>query len=100
MYQPAKVYKIKHLHKIEVAQNDPSGCTFVLVCHFPVLQNKYQKINGSREFFFLDRALCPFFIKKKLGRNITMWSCRGGEEPSREDHRRPSYWVHTSFITS
>ncbi|XP_066339899.1 exocyst complex component SEC3A-like [Miscanthus floridulus] len=28
--EPAKVYKIKHLHKIEVAQNDPSGCTFVL----------------------------------------------------------------------
>ncbi|PWZ27303.1 Exocyst complex component SEC3A [Zea mays] len=27
---PAKVYKIKHLHKIEVSQNDPSGCTFVL----------------------------------------------------------------------
>jgi len=53
MYQPAKVYKIKHLHKIEVAQNDPSGCTFVLVC-MPLprspIQNKYQKINGSREF--------------------------------------------------
>ncbi|KAL5667180.1 hypothetical protein ACJX0J_019401, partial [Zea mays] len=28
--EPAKVYKIKHLHKIEVSQNDPSGCTFVL----------------------------------------------------------------------
>ena len=30
-YQPAKVYKIKHLSKIEVVQNDPSGCTFLLV---------------------------------------------------------------------
>ncbi|XP_066383070.1 exocyst complex component SEC3A-like [Miscanthus floridulus] len=29
--EPAKVYKIKHLHKIEVAQNDPSGCTFVFL---------------------------------------------------------------------
>ncbi|KAM0931514.1 hypothetical protein ACQ4PT_000270 [Festuca glaucescens] len=29
-YQPAKVYKIKHLHKVEVASSDPSGCTFIL----------------------------------------------------------------------
>ncbi|KAF7052730.1 hypothetical protein CFC21_060787 [Triticum aestivum] len=28
--EPAKVYKIKHLHKVEVASNDPSGCTFIL----------------------------------------------------------------------
>ncbi|KAL6875707.1 hypothetical protein ACP4OV_013220 [Aristida adscensionis] len=28
--EPAKVYKIKHLHKVEVVQNDPSGCTFLL----------------------------------------------------------------------
>ncbi|RLM57697.1 exocyst complex component SEC3A-like [Panicum miliaceum] len=28
--ESAKVYKIKHLHKIEVVQNDPSGCTFLL----------------------------------------------------------------------
>ncbi|XBI73164.1 hypothetical protein VPH35_066964 [Triticum aestivum] len=28
--EPAKVYKIKHLHKVEVATNDPSGCTFIL----------------------------------------------------------------------
>ncbi|KAG2557357.1 hypothetical protein PVAP13_8NG232303 [Panicum virgatum] len=28
--EPAKVYKIKHLSKIEVVQNDPSGCTFLL----------------------------------------------------------------------
>ncbi|KAK3118552.1 hypothetical protein QOZ80_9BG0701350 [Eleusine coracana subsp. coracana] len=28
--EPAKVYKIKHLSKVEVAQNDPSGCTFIL----------------------------------------------------------------------
>ncbi|XP_062182581.1 exocyst complex component SEC3A-like isoform X2 [Phragmites australis] len=26
----AKVYKIKHLSKVEVVQNDPSGCTFLL----------------------------------------------------------------------
>lgn len=43
MYQPAKMYKIKHLHKIEVAQNDPSGCTFILVCHFP-----FSRINTRR----------------------------------------------------
>lgn len=30
-HQPAKVYKIKHLSKVEVVQNDPSGCTFLLV---------------------------------------------------------------------
>jgi hypothetical protein len=29
--QPAKVYKVKHLSKVEVVQNDPSGCTFLLV---------------------------------------------------------------------
>ncbi|KAM0931513.1 hypothetical protein ACQ4PT_000270 [Festuca glaucescens] len=28
--EPAKVYKIKHLHKVEVASSDPSGCTFIL----------------------------------------------------------------------
>ncbi|GJN06786.1 hypothetical protein PR202_ga24547 [Eleusine coracana subsp. coracana] len=28
--EPAKVYKIKHLSKVEVVQNDPSGCTFLL----------------------------------------------------------------------
>ncbi|KAH6559557.1 hypothetical protein KP509_1Z003000 [Ceratopteris richardii] len=28
--QPAKVYKLKHLSKIEAVQNDNTGCTFVL----------------------------------------------------------------------
>ncbi|CAN6362829.1 unnamed protein product [Urochloa humidicola] len=28
--EPAKMYKIKHLSKVEVVQNDPSGCTFLL----------------------------------------------------------------------
>ncbi|TVU25817.1 hypothetical protein EJB05_28327 [Eragrostis curvula] len=28
--EAAKVYKIKHLSKVEVVQNDPSGCTFLL----------------------------------------------------------------------
>uniref|UniRef100_A0A0D9XR37 Exocyst complex component Sec3 PIP2-binding N-terminal domain-containing protein n=1 Tax=Leersia perrieri TaxID=77586 RepID=A0A0D9XR37_9ORYZ len=28
--EPAKVYKMKHLSKVEVVQNDPSGCTFLL----------------------------------------------------------------------
>ncbi|KAL0366146.1 UNVERIFIED_CONTAM: Exocyst complex component SEC3A [Sesamum radiatum] len=28
--EPAKLYKLKHLSKVEVATNDPSGCTFVL----------------------------------------------------------------------
>ncbi|XP_058081766.1 exocyst complex component SEC3A-like [Magnolia sinica] len=28
--EPAKMYKIKHLSKVEVIQNDPSGCTFML----------------------------------------------------------------------
>ncbi|XP_015698139.1 exocyst complex component SEC3A-like isoform X2 [Oryza brachyantha] len=28
--EPAKVYKLKHLSKVEVVQNDPSGCTFLL----------------------------------------------------------------------
>ncbi|KAL7155191.1 hypothetical protein ABFS83_03G059400 [Erythranthe nasuta] len=28
--EPAKLYKLKHLSKIEVVTNDPSGCTFML----------------------------------------------------------------------
>ncbi|RVX15214.1 Exocyst complex component SEC3A [Vitis vinifera] len=28
--QPAKLYKLKHLSKVEVIANDPSGCTFML----------------------------------------------------------------------
>ncbi|KAG9138597.1 hypothetical protein Leryth_012935 [Lithospermum erythrorhizon] len=28
--EPAKIYKIKHLSKVEVVTNDPSGCTFML----------------------------------------------------------------------
>ncbi|XP_010263828.1 PREDICTED: exocyst complex component SEC3A-like [Nelumbo nucifera] len=28
--EPAKVYKLKHLSKVEVISNDPSGCTFTL----------------------------------------------------------------------
>ncbi|KAK2392499.1 Exocyst complex component S3A [Trifolium repens] len=28
--EPAKIYKLKHLSKVEVATNDPSGCTFTL----------------------------------------------------------------------
>ncbi|XP_031406363.1 exocyst complex component SEC3A-like [Punica granatum] len=28
--EPAKLYKLKHLTKIEVMNNDPSGCTFML----------------------------------------------------------------------
>ncbi|KAF8775130.1 hypothetical protein HU200_004941 [Digitaria exilis] len=30
IFQPAKLYKLKHLTKVEVISNDPSGCTFVL----------------------------------------------------------------------
>lgn len=30
--QPAKVYKLKHLNKVEAVSSDNSGCTFVLVC--------------------------------------------------------------------
>uniref|UniRef100_A0A2P2MS87 Exocyst complex component SEC3A isoform X2 n=1 Tax=Rhizophora mucronata TaxID=61149 RepID=A0A2P2MS87_RHIMU len=29
--EPAKLYKLKHLTKVEVIANDPSGCTFTLV---------------------------------------------------------------------
>ncbi|WMV57024.1 hypothetical protein MTR67_050409 [Solanum verrucosum] len=28
--RPAKLYKLKHLSKVEVVTNDPSGCTFML----------------------------------------------------------------------
>ncbi|KAG8377709.1 hypothetical protein BUALT_Bualt08G0061000 [Buddleja alternifolia] len=28
--EPAKLYKLKHLSKVEVVTNDPSGCTFLL----------------------------------------------------------------------
>ncbi|KAM0035380.1 putative exocyst complex component Sec3, PIP2-binding domain-containing protein [Helianthus debilis subsp. tardiflorus] len=28
--EPAKLYKLKHLSKVEVLTNDPSGCTFML----------------------------------------------------------------------
>ncbi|KAL5074011.1 hypothetical protein RYX36_012995 [Vicia faba] len=28
--EPAKIYKLKHLSKVEVVSNDPSGCTFTL----------------------------------------------------------------------
>jgi hypothetical protein len=28
--EPAKLYKLKHLSKVEVVTNDPTGCTFVL----------------------------------------------------------------------
>ncbi|GER30006.1 exocyst complex component sec3A [Striga asiatica] len=28
--EPAKLYKLKHLSKVEVISNDPSGCTFML----------------------------------------------------------------------
>jgi len=28
--EPAKMYKLKHLSKVEVITNDPSGCTFTL----------------------------------------------------------------------
>lgn len=70
LYQPAKVYKIKHLHKIEVSQNDPSGCTFVLVCHFPVrspeykyheeqwIQNIYILVMTNRLLCFLEMNCC------------------------------------------
>ncbi|XP_028554059.1 exocyst complex component SEC3A isoform X5 [Dendrobium catenatum] len=30
LLEPAKLYKLKHLSKVEVIQNDPSGCTFML----------------------------------------------------------------------
>ncbi|KAF9604135.1 hypothetical protein IFM89_002810 [Coptis chinensis] len=30
LFQPAKLYKLKHLSKVEVISNDPSGCTFFL----------------------------------------------------------------------
>lgn len=33
--QPAKLYKLKHLSKVEVLTNDPSGCTFTLVMLHP-----------------------------------------------------------------
>lgn len=29
------MYKLKHLHKVEVVSNDPSGCTFTLVMLLP-----------------------------------------------------------------
>jgi len=29
--QPAKMYDLKHLSKVEVITSDPSGCTFTLV---------------------------------------------------------------------
>jgi hypothetical protein len=29
--QPGKLYKLKHLTKLEVVANDPSGCTFFMV---------------------------------------------------------------------
>ncbi|KAG6406392.1 hypothetical protein SASPL_133992 [Salvia splendens] len=32
--EPAKLYKLKHLSKVDVVTNDPSGCTFMLVCPF------------------------------------------------------------------
>lgn len=32
-HQPAKLYKLKHLSKVEVLANDPSGCTFTLVSY-------------------------------------------------------------------
>ncbi|KAL1366752.1 hypothetical protein HN51_020826 [Arachis hypogaea] len=28
--EPAKIYKLKHLSKVEVVREDPSGCTFIL----------------------------------------------------------------------
>ncbi|XP_027354856.1 exocyst complex component SEC3A-like [Abrus precatorius] len=28
--EPAKIYKLKHISKVEVVSNDPSGCTFTL----------------------------------------------------------------------
>lgn len=31
LLKPAKIYKLKHLSKVEVNSNDPSGCTFTLV---------------------------------------------------------------------
>ncbi|KAI0520673.1 hypothetical protein KFK09_008151 [Dendrobium nobile] len=31
LLEPTKLYKLKHLSKVEVIQNDPSGCTFMLV---------------------------------------------------------------------
>ena len=31
--QPAKVYKLKHLNKVEAVSSDNSGCIFVLVCN-------------------------------------------------------------------
>lgn len=57
--QPAKLYKLKHLSKVEVITNDPSGCTFTLV--MPYLIFIYGNIfsflffppSGSYEFFFL-----------------------------------------------
>ncbi|KAI3985934.1 hypothetical protein MKX01_039016 [Papaver californicum] len=32
--EPAKIYKLKHLSKVEVVSNDPSGCTFMLVTFY------------------------------------------------------------------
>ncbi|EAY80614.1 hypothetical protein OsI_35793 [Oryza sativa Indica Group] len=39
--EPAKVYKMKHLSKVEVVPNDPSGCTFLL------FENDTSFINGG-----------------------------------------------------
>ncbi|KAF9618108.1 hypothetical protein IFM89_000067, partial [Coptis chinensis] len=30
IFEPAKLYKLKHLSKVELVSNDPSGCTFML----------------------------------------------------------------------
>ena len=40
--QPAKLYKLKHLSKVEVVANDPCGCTFTLV-----------KFHDGRDLYFL-----------------------------------------------
>lgn len=50
--QPAKIYKLKHLSKVEVVTNDPSGCTFTLVMlHFPILKFVFKCLSFSLFFF-------------------------------------------------
>ena len=44
--QPAKLYKLKHLSKVEVLTNDPSGCTFTLV-----------KFHNGRDLYVLIRNI-------------------------------------------
>ncbi|KAL5131792.1 Exocyst complex component SEC3A [Glycine soja] len=68
--QPAKLYKLKHLSKVEVVANDPSGCTFTLI---ETRNNnlEMQSVNNKSLIEELDKLLERLRVPSEYATNLT-----------------------------